>query len=113
MTQLEYSIEKDSQTKATFFITKTFSEDYKHTQAYEVRKIEKKGFGKAIELKFADSSAPTFSLKNLLEIADFFGTQDIDFDNSIQSEGCPTCGAGSEFGYELQIYRITKHYPFK
>jgi hypothetical protein len=108
---IEYKVEKLSKTKATLHVIKKFK-DWEKDQSYDVTKIKRHGFGKAIEIEFADSSAPTFSLKNLMELGEFFGTVEIDFNNSINREGCPTCGEGAEFGYNVEIYRIKKNYPF-
>mgnify|MGYP003395911002 CR=1 FL=1 len=80
---------------------------------YEVKNISNEKMGRGIEFEFTQMySAPPFTLKTLQTLADHFGTNEIDFDNSINKEGCETCDHGSEYGYTVQIYKITKNDPF-
>jgi len=52
---------------------------------------------------------PLLSYAVMAEIAEMFGTTEIDFDDSIADGGCKTCDYGSRYGYEIEVYRATKN----
>lgn len=47
--------------------------------------------------------APTFNLPLLMELAEFFGTKNINDDDSFALSGCETCDYGSSYGFTLTI----------
>ncbi len=46
--------------------------------------------------------APSLSLKQLLSLAEFFGTKSIE-DERFSSGGCETCDYGSCYGFTLEV----------
>lgn len=48
-------------------------------------------------------NAPACGFKQLKQLAEMFGTDEIDVDNYAHS-GCETCDYGSEYGHTIQIY---------
>jgi hypothetical protein len=67
--------------------------------------------GQGFEIDFTEQyTAPELSLKNMTEVAEYFGTLDIDFDH-VSEGGCETCDYGSRYGYTIQVYNATKNVP--
>ena len=81
-------------------------------EEWEINKINHKELGDGFEIIFAQMySPPTLSFDNMLEISEYFGTKEIDFNNSISTSGCETCDYGSFYGYEIEVYKATKNIP--
>lgn len=79
----------------------------------KIRMIKDSSLGKGIEIIYTRSySAPELSFKTLKELSEYFGTDEIDVDSSIHNHGCDTCDYGSSYGHYIQIYKITRNYPF-
>lgn len=61
----------------------------------------------SIELSFgSEYQRPQINLAGLIELADIFGTKEIDLDNYGIS-GCETCDSGSDYGHTIQIYNMS------
>lgn len=69
--------------------------------------------GKGIMINFApENRLPrTWNFKDMLYLSEYFGTQDIDWDNISERGMCDTCDYGSRYGLEVKIFNITKNYP--
>lgn len=52
--------------------------------------------------------APPLNFATLSNLADLFGTREIDVDN-YSSSGCDTCDYGSDYGHTIQITNLTKN----
>lgn len=67
--------------------------------------------GQKIEIDMTQMYGPppiTFAM--LKQLSDYFGTEQIDVDNScIEKEGCETCDYGSEYGHSIQILNATRN----
>lgn len=48
-------------------------------------------------------SAPGVTFSNLMQLAEKFGTKQIDIDKCISSEGCETCDYGSQYGFVIEV----------
>ena len=69
-------------------------------------------FKNNIEFEWSEMyEAPQISFAMLTELSEFFGTKEIDVDNSINSPGCETCDYGSSYGHVITVYNITQNYP--
>lgn len=65
----------------------------------------------ALEIEIgSEYDSPTVGFSNLVKLSQIFGTEKIDIDDYCHSEGCDTCGNGSDYGKTIQIYEITKNY---
>ena len=47
--------------------------------------------------------APAINLNILMQLADFFGTKNINDDDRFASIGCETCDYGSSYGFTLTV----------
>ena len=83
------------------------------SDALELNKIKHRQLGHGVEIVYTNSSeAPELTFEMLKSLSDYFGTVEIDVDNSINEPGyCDTCDWGSRYGYSIQIYKITKNFP--
>ena len=77
---------------------------------WNVRLISHPKLGEGFEISFTKMYGPPhLSYAVMAEIAEMFGTKEIDFNNSIALDGCDTCGYGSRYGYEIEVYKATKN----
>lgn len=51
--------------------------------------------------------APSPTLQIMRDLADFFGTENINDDDHFANSGCDTCDYGSSYGYTLTIRKET------
>ena len=77
-------------------------------EEFEVKKIQD-GFSFEWTSMY---SAPELTFKQMKEISDYFGTEEINFDNTISLSGCETCDYGSKYGFEIEVFHPTKNNPF-
>lgn len=68
----------------------------------ETRKVEKIKDGWDVEIANM-YEAPGLELSQLIELAEFFGTKNIESAGNFSNGGCETCDYGSSYGFTLQI----------
>lgn len=67
--------------------------------------------GVGFEIDFTKMyNAPELTFTMMKELSEYYGTDQIDFDEYSQS-GCETCDYGSCYGYKIQIFGATKNIP--
>lgn len=83
---------------------------------FSVEKMDKTSVRLEIDDYFLESHTERIAgqwmhntLSNLLKVAEHFGTTDIGF-NKVNISHCDTCG--DEYIWELEVFNITKNYPF-
>ena len=80
-------------------------------QDWDVSECSHPKLGDGFEIDFTEMfEPPGLSYDWMTELAEKFGTKDIDFDNVSQG-GCETCDYGSKYGYRIQVYNSTRNNP--
>lgn len=70
---------------------------------WNVDSIKARVNGENIIVEIEHSSSVGIDFDRLLKMVEFFGTKEIDIDNSFSSGGCDTCSYGSAYTMEFTI----------